>query len=293
MVPNKLLSSLGAEARQGSGDVRRPLSRGPGRFRRLAFLILMLYLPGSLSGCALFRRTIEQACDPQRVLDTLDQRSDRLTSFVGQGEVVLNSFGTEHRAKIFIALLKPGYIMLKLFAPSGTPLMVFLVRNGVLSSYDFQEKLITEEKLNDGVIRLDVGVEIPITQFVAACTGNIEPIDFDQISCRRREREDLTSLVLRFGILKERVQYIRLGSRDLRAESVELRRDGKIESSVSFTYPKGAKKTLIPKTVFIELPRVPASIRIKYDQTSINAKLLPEHFRVDVPRGWRIEDDSS
>jgi len=292
-VPNTFSSFLGAEQGQASNGIRCLRLQHQGRFRWPAFLILFLFIAGSPSGCALFRGTLEQACDPQFVLDTLEQRNDRLVSFVGQGEVLFNSFRSEHRAKIFIALLKPDYVMLRLSAPSGTPLMMFLVRSGILTSYDFQEKLATERALNDGIIRLDAGVEIPITQFVAACTGNVEPIAFDRINCRQRVEKDLTTLVLRVGVLRERAQYIRLESPDLRAESVQLRRDGKTELSVSFTYPQNAKETFIPKTVFIEFPLLPASIRIKYDQTSINANLLPENFSFDIPKSRRIEDDSS
>jgi len=293
LVPFTLPFRPGSEPAASSAALGSLQPRYQRAFRGLALLILMLYSAGALTGCALFRRPVEQACDPQFVLETLAQRNDRIQSFIGQGEVVLNSFGTEHRAKIFIALLKPGYVLLKLFAPGGYPVMVFLVRNGVLTSYNFEEKLVTEKPLNDGLIRLQAGVEISLAQFVAACTGNVQPIAYDRISCRRRIEQDLTILVLRVGILKERVQKILLGTRELRTESVQVRRDGKVELAVSFTYPQEVDKILIPKSVFIDLPRVPASVRIKYDRTSINAKLLPEHFRFDVPEGWRFEESST
>ena len=262
------------------------------RFRGLVCLILLLYMPWMLTGCALFRESHEEVCDSQFVLDILERRNERIVSFVGQGEVLLNSIGREHRAKLFVAFLKPGYVMLKLSAPSGGPLMVFLVRNGTLTSYDFQQKLISEKELRDGVIRLTADVEIPIAQFIAACTGNVEPIAFDHINCYRRVEDDVTNLVLRMGVLTKLVQYVRLHSQELRTEGVQLRRDGQTELSVSFLYPKKGTEAFMPETVLIEFPLRLASIRIQYKHARINDPLLPEHFRFVVPEYWRTEDTS-
>lgn len=249
----------------------------------VALLIVLALLP-AFTACSLYERLKDLPCRPRSVVETLEERDAHVRSFLGMGEVVVRSVHMEYRAQLLVAYLRPDYVLIKVFHPALGPLWLVTIQQGQALFMDFTQNRYSRASVNEGWVRVAPGIIVPLRPFLAAASGNVDPIPFDVAACWENPEDRVLTLSLKTVGPKPKTQVIRLESSALRPKGFELHQDGLVQFAVVFRGTLNRDAAVpSPRRVSVEMPGHFTRVDITYRQVQVNPELSPEQFRVSVP----------
>ncbi len=242
------------------------------------FLILLL-----LPGCGWLGVSRRVGCDGPRALEVVEARNGRFHSLVVMGEMVVRSMTNEHRLRMVGAFLGPDYGLVKLFLPTGDPVVFVSSVPGKVTILDFTEGTFSRKDAGGGWVNLGGDLEIPLDQLSSTFYGGVRPIEFDGMSCLENMKDGHVRVVLWGTGVEELEQEIRLRSMEGPVEGFELREGGTPRFEVTYEGSMEMDGELLPEEILVELPVHLAALDIRLRKVMVNPKIGAEQFALEIP----------
>jgi hypothetical protein len=232
--------------------------------------------------------------DPNSLVEELQTRQDRVSSFAGRGSVKMVRENSENYLDMMVAAEKPGRLRFQGFDFMGRPAFTMTVNEKELAFLDYRQAILyTGEATPENLSRF-LPLGLTISEVTALLSGG-QPLPEHRVmglteSRAVGEKAWILSLHRTYDGLLEKI-YMTPGSRQV--SRVELGPiDGKPFYQLTYADYRETDhpdRIAAPFQITVDDQQSRRQLIVAYKEVRLNPELPPDLFKIEPPKGVRVE----